>query len=73
MASCSTCRFYGEQKCLRNAPAVAGDKAQWPAVSQYSWCGQHEELLPMVPRHEPAPRASTRITDHPRSAEDIHD
>jgi len=33
-------------------------------VSENSWCGCHEPV---------APKVTQRITDNPRSAEDIHD
>lgn len=56
MATCETCRFYGNAgyglgPCLRMPPTVTatnegGKQTSWPQVSSSSWCGEHQPKEP---------------------------
>lgn len=60
MATCNTCKHMQEQ------PAGIVCTRHDLFVSSYSWCGHHEVAAE-------APKPATRISDNPRSAEEIHD
>lgn len=68
MANCNSCLHRdhignGELRC----------RIHEVSISSYSWCGQHEDAYTYQVALDAKEKASQRITDNPRSAEDIHD